>query len=61
MKQRLRRRKRQSGICEVRPPFRCIVYAFLMAWYNGSMRDWDGGESFSAGRNDLYMSSLSLR
>jgi len=41
---------------EVCPPFRCIVYAFLMAWYNGSMRDWDGGESFSAGRNDLYMS-----
>jgi len=41
---------------EVCPPFRCIVYAFLMAWYNGSMREWDGGESFRAGRNDLFMS-----
>lgn len=34
-------------------PFLCIVYAFVMAWYNSSVRDWDGGESFSAGRNDL--------
>jgi len=40
---------------EACPPFRCVVYALLMAWYDRSMRDWNGGEKFHAGRFDLFM------
>ena len=40
---------------EACPPFRCAVYAMLMAWYDRSLRDWNGGEKFHAGRNDLFM------
>jgi hypothetical protein len=40
---------------ETCPPFRCCVYAMLMAWYDRSMRDWNSGEKFHAGRVDLFM------
>jgi hypothetical protein len=36
------------------PPFRAVIYAMLMSWYNLAMRD-DKGEKFEAGRNDLFM------
>jgi hypothetical protein len=39
---------------DVCPPFRGVIYAMLMSWYNLAMRD-DKGERFEAGRNDLYM------
>ena len=41
---------------EACPPFRCVVYALLMAWYDRSVRDWNVGEKFHAGRFDLFMS-----
>lgn len=40
---------------EACPPFRCVVYALLMAWYDRSMREYQGGEKFHAGRFDLFM------
>ncbi|MHB1938584.1 MAG: hypothetical protein ACYCOR_18685 [Acidobacteriaceae bacterium] len=40
---------------EACPPFRCAVYAILMAWYDRSLREYQGGERFLAGRNDLFM------
>ncbi len=38
------------------PPFRALVYAVLMSWYDISVRDRHTGEKFRSGRNDLYMS-----
>ncbi len=40
---------------EACPPFRCAVYAILMAWYDRSLREYQGGERFPAGRIDLFM------
>jgi hypothetical protein len=36
------------------PPFRCVVYAFLMTWYDRSLRALPDGEKFHAGRNDQF-------
>jgi hypothetical protein len=36
------------------PPFRALIHAMLMSWYNLSVRD-DKGERFEAGRNDMFM------
>ncbi len=36
------------------PPFRCILYAFLMTWYDRSLRKLPNGEKFHAGRNDQF-------
>ena len=38
------------------PPFRAMVYALLMMWYEGAVRD-GAGEQFKAGRTDLFMSA----
>ncbi len=40
---------------EACPPFRCLVHAILMAWYDRSLREYQGGERFRACRNDLFM------
>ena len=37
------------------PPFRALLYAMVMSWYNLAMRG-ETGERFEAGRNDLFMS-----
>lgn len=37
------------------PPFRALLCAYLMSWYNTSLRDWSKSEKFAAGRNDLFM------
>jgi hypothetical protein len=37
------------------PPFRSLIYAMLMSWYDLGVRD-DNGERFEAGRNDMFMS-----
>jgi hypothetical protein len=37
------------------PPFRAIVYALLLAWYDRSVRERHTGEKFRAGRLDLFM------
>lgn len=36
------------------PPFRCVVYAFLMTWYDRSLRALPDGQKFHAGRNDQF-------
>ncbi len=36
------------------PPFRALVYAILLSWYDRAVRD-EKGEKFEAGRNDLFM------
>jgi hypothetical protein len=36
------------------PPFRALIYAVLLSWYNLSFRD-DKGQKFTAGRNDMFM------
>jgi hypothetical protein len=36
-------------------PFRALLCACLMSWYNTSLRDGNGCEKFAAGRNDLFM------
>jgi hypothetical protein len=36
------------------PPFRALIHAMLMSWYNLSVRD-DKCERFEAGRNDMFM------
>jgi hypothetical protein len=36
------------------PPFRSIVYAFLMTWYDRSLRALPDGQKFHAGRNDQF-------
>jgi hypothetical protein len=40
---------------EACPPFRCVLYALLMTWYDRSMRGYQGGEKFHAGRFDMFM------
>jgi hypothetical protein len=36
-------------------PFRALLCACLMSWYNTSLRDGNQCEKFDAGRNDLFM------
>lgn len=38
------------------PPFRALVYAIFVPWYNTAVRDYFAGEKLSAGYNDLFMS-----
>ena len=38
------------------PPFRAIVYAFLMMWYEGAVRDAQG-QRIKAGRTDLFIAA----
>jgi hypothetical protein len=45
--------KQFMNIC---PPFRALVYAMLMSWYNFGVRDPKTGQRFNAGANDQYMS-----
>jgi hypothetical protein len=45
-----------SNFMSVCPPFRAIVYAFLMMWYEDAVRDAKG-EKFKAGRADLFMAA----
>jgi hypothetical protein len=39
---------------ETCPPFRAMVYAILLSWYDRAVRD-EKGEKFEAGRNDMFM------
>lgn len=39
---------------EVCPPFRVMIYAILLSWYDRAVRD-EQGEKFEAGRNDMFM------
>lgn len=39
---------------EVCPPFRAMIYAILLSWYDRAVRD-ENGEKFEAGRNDMFM------
>jgi hypothetical protein len=39
---------------EACPPFRALIYAMLLSWYDRAVRD-EKGEKFEAGRNDLFM------
>ena len=41
---------------DVCPPFRAIVYAFLVMWYESAVRDTDG-QKLKAGRTDLFMAA----
>jgi hypothetical protein len=41
-------------------PFRALIYALLMSWYDLSVRDTRAGEHFGAGRNDLFMAVPSV-
>jgi hypothetical protein len=41
---------------EACPPFRALVYAMIMSWYDLGVRDPHVGEKFKAGGNDLFMS-----
>jgi hypothetical protein len=43
-----------TGFMEACAPFRAVIYAMLMSWYNLAFRD-EAGEKFEAGRNDLLM------
>jgi hypothetical protein len=36
------------------PPFRALIYAMVLSWYDLAVRD-DKGEDFGAGRNDMFM------
>ncbi len=36
------------------PPFRAIIYAMLLSWYDRAVSPEDG-EKFGAGRNDMFM------
>ncbi|MFZ0320765.1 MAG: hypothetical protein WAL56_16690 [Candidatus Sulfotelmatobacter sp.] len=38
------------------PPFRALVYAKFIPWYNTAVREYSVGDELSAGANDLYMS-----
>ncbi len=38
------------------PPFRSLIYARFIPWYNQAVRDYPAGEKLSAGSNDLFMS-----
>lgn len=37
------------------PPFRALLCAVLMSWYNTSLRKGNTSEKFGAGRNDMFM------
>ena len=37
------------------PPFRALLYAMLVSWYDRGVRDRHTGEKLTAGRNDLFM------
>jgi hypothetical protein len=37
------------------PPFRALIYALLLSWYDRGVRDRRTGEKFTSGRNDLFM------
>jgi hypothetical protein len=37
------------------PPFRALIYAMLVSWYDRGVRDRQTGEKLTAGRNDLFM------
>ena len=37
------------------PPFRALIYAMLVSWYDKGMRDRHTGEKLGSGRNDLFM------
>jgi hypothetical protein len=39
------------------PPFRCVVLAFILTWYDRSVREADTGPRFKAGRVDQFMSA----
>ncbi len=41
---------------EACPPFRALIYAMIMSWYDLGVRDPHVGEKFRAGGNDLFMS-----
>jgi hypothetical protein len=36
-------------------PFRCVVHALIMTWYDRSLRALPDGQKFHAGRNDQFM------
>lgn len=38
------------------PPFRALIYAMFIPWYNTAVRDYLAGEKLNAGSNDLFMS-----
>jgi len=38
------------------PPFRAMIYALLMSYYDISLKNRQTGERFTAGGNDLFMS-----
>ncbi len=38
------------------PPFRALVYAMFVPWYDEGVRDYQTGEKLKAGTNDLFMS-----
>jgi len=38
------------------PPFRALIYAMFIPWYNSAVRDYQSGEKLNAGINDLFMS-----
>ncbi len=38
------------------PPFRALIHALLMSYYNHSLRNRQIGEKFAAGGNDMFMS-----
>lgn len=42
---------------EICPPFRAIIIAHMMAWYDLAIRDLHHGERFQSGRNDLCMAA----
>lgn len=39
------------------PPFRAVIYALLMRWYQRAVRDPRTGEKYAAGWNDLFMAA----
>ncbi len=38
------------------PPFKALIYAMFVPWFNNAVRDPVTGEDLDAGSNDLYMS-----
>jgi hypothetical protein len=45
--------KQFVGVC---PPFRALVHAMFIPWFNNIVREYGVGEELSAGSNDLFMS-----
>jgi hypothetical protein len=43
-------------LMRVCPPFRALVYAIFIPWYNTAVRDYLTGEKLAASSNDLFMS-----